>query len=113
MVEHTPWVGNLSLDLRKGALSVSADGLTIIDENGVCWGIVFPDKLGHYDHATAFVRSVNSYDTLVKALEDIKRATIEGRVCDDVAWFDTITTLHDFCDMVLASVNAPVGGNNG
>lgn len=31
------------------------------------------------------------------AIEAIKRATIEGRVCDDVAWFDGITTLHDFC----------------
>lgn len=27
----------------------------------------------------------------------IQRATLEGRVCDDVAWFDEITTLHDFC----------------
>jgi hypothetical protein len=31
----------------------------------------------------------------------IKLATIEGRVCDDVAWFDEITTLHDFCDYLL------------
>lgn len=27
----------------------------------------------------------------------IQNATIEGRVCDDVAWYDEITTLHDFC----------------
>lgn len=40
---------------------------------------------------------------LRKALEAIKQATIDGRVCDDVAWFDTITTLHDFCDQVLAA----------
>lgn len=33
--------------------------------------------------------------------EDIKRATVAGRVCDDVAWFDTITTLYDFCDLML------------
>lgn len=38
---------------------------------------------------------------LRKGYEDIKRATIEGRICDDVAWFDTITTLHDFCDMMI------------
>lgn len=31
----------------------------------------------------------------------IKQATVEGRVCDDVAWFDTITTLHDYCDQLL------------
>jgi hypothetical protein len=43
-------------------------------------------------------------DDLVKALEAIKQATIDGRVCDDVAWFDNITTLHDFCDEVLGRV---------
>lgn len=40
-------------------------------------------------------------ERLRHALEEIKRATIEGRVCDDVAWFDDITTLHDYCDQVL------------
>lgn len=40
-------------------------------------------------------------DALRKALQDIKQATVEGCVCDDVAWFDTITTLHDFCDAAL------------
>ena len=35
------------------------------------------------------------------ALAEIQKATLEGRVCDDVAWFDDITTLHDFCDLVL------------
>jgi hypothetical protein len=39
---------------------------------------------------------------LRSAVEEIKRATVEGRVCDDVAWFDDITTLHDFCDQTLA-----------
>jgi hypothetical protein len=37
------------------------------------------------------------------ALEAIKQATIEGRVCDDVAWFDNITTLHDFCEQALTA----------
>jgi hypothetical protein len=46
-----PWKGNLSVDLRRGTLSVSADGITLIDEAGVCWAIVFPDKKGLYDHA--------------------------------------------------------------
>jgi hypothetical protein len=44
-----------------------------------------------------------------KALEEIRRATIEGRVCDDVAWFDPITTLHDFCDEVLFSLSDDKG----
>jgi hypothetical protein len=35
------------------------------------------------------------------AVEAIRQATIDGRVCDDVAWFDTITTLHDFCEQTL------------
>jgi hypothetical protein len=46
-------------------------------------------------------RLIAQRDALVKALEDIKRATIEGRVCDDVAWFDQITTLHDFCEIAI------------
>jgi hypothetical protein len=41
-------------------------------------------------------------ERLRSALEAIKKATIEGRVCDDVAWFDTITTLHDFCEQTLS-----------
>ena len=42
------------------------------------------------------------------AIKAIKKATIDGRVCDDVAWFDQITTLHDFCDQALeASLPAP------
>jgi hypothetical protein len=45
-------------------------------------------------------------ERLRKAIEDIKQATIDGRVCDDVAWFDTITTLHDFCDLVLDRVGS-------
>ena len=38
---------------------------------------------------------------LEAALRAIMKATVEGRVCDDVAWFDSITTLHDFCDITL------------
>jgi hypothetical protein len=55
-----------------------------------------------FDHETS-AELLRRYDTLVKALQDIKQATIDGRVCDDVAWFDTITTLHDFCDQALAA----------
>lgn len=39
-------------------------------------------------------------------LHAIMKATTEGRVCDDVAWFDGITTLFDFCDMALNPPNA-------
>jgi hypothetical protein len=38
---------------------------------------------------------VAKIERLRSALEAIKKAAIEGRVCDDVAWFDTITILHD------------------
>jgi len=48
---------------------------------------------------------VNDLWREVKRLRDgfreIKKATVDGRVCDDVAWFDTITTLYDFCDLFL------------
>jgi hypothetical protein len=35
------------------------------------------------------------------AIKAVQVATTEGRVCDDVAWFDQITTLHDFCEQTL------------
>jgi capsule polysaccharide export protein KpsE/RkpR len=47
--------------------------------------------------------------TARKAISDIKQATIDGKVCDDVAWFDTITTLHDFCDLALAALTDEEG----
>jgi hypothetical protein len=39
---------------------------------------------------------------LEEALRSIMEAAVEGRVCSDVAWFDNITTLHDFCDLALS-----------
>jgi len=51
-------------------------------------------------------------DVAVAALREIKRATVEGRVCDDVAWFDQIETLYDFCDRIIDKVtNGDVGGS--
>jgi len=47
-------------------------------------------------------------EQLKGALRAIMTATVEGRVCDDVAWFDGITTLHDFCDLVLNGPDAEV-----
>lgn len=67
----TPWTGSLSVDLRKGALSVSADGLTLIDEKHVCWGIIFPDKTGNYDHAVTFTESVNSHAALTAKVAEL------------------------------------------
>ena len=58
-------------------------------------------------------RAFKQRDDLVKALEAISRATIEGRVCDDVAWFDEITTLHHFCEITLDRVLGRVSGAGG
>lgn len=38
---------------------------------------------------------------LRQGYRDIQRAAEEGRVCDDVAWYDSITTLYDFCAIML------------
>jgi hypothetical protein len=46
-------------------------------------------------------RYVDEIDRLRAGMAAIKKATIDGRVCNDVAWFDEITTLHDFCDQFL------------
>lgn len=35
------------------------------------------------------------------ALEAIDKAVMDGQVCDDVAWFDKFTTLHDFIDETI------------
>lgn len=59
--------------------------------------------------AERLIRAVNNHEVLVKAIQDIKAATLNGRVCDDVAWFDEITTLHDFCEIILSQVTDPVG----
>jgi hypothetical protein len=43
-------------------------------------------------------------ELLVNALTAIKRATLNGDVCPDVAWFGPGETLHDFCESVLDRV---------
>lgn len=35
-------------------------------------------------------------------LIEIQKACIAGKICDDVPWFDSITTLHDYIDEVLS-----------
>lgn len=42
-----------------------------------------------------------SNDRYRAALEAIQEAVVEGRVCDDVAWFDPTETLYDFIEEVL------------
>jgi hypothetical protein len=42
---------------------------------------------------------------LEHALRRIMQATLDGTVCDDVAWFYGNETLHDFCEHVLEEVN--------
>lgn len=50
-------------------------------------------------------RAADEIERLRGCLDAIRAATVEGRICDDVAWFDTITTLFDFCDQSLNSSN--------
>lgn len=38
---------------------------------------------------------------LREVLGAIQQAVVDGRVCDDVAWFSTIETLYDFIEEVL------------
>lgn len=40
-------------------------------------------------------------ERLRTAIAAIQQATLDGKVCDDVAWFSGIETLHDYCDRVL------------
>jgi len=56
---------------------------------------------GDYDSIKAAQAIVLERDRLREALDAIRKATLVGRVCDDVAWFDSITTLHDYICGVL------------
>jgi hypothetical protein len=47
------------------------------------------------------IEALDEIKRLRSAIEAIRQATIEGRVCDDVAWFDPVTTLHDYCERTL------------
>lgn len=49
----------------------------------------------------AELHMVLQYRRLDLGVRAIRRATIKGDVCDDVAWFDTITTLHDYCSVLV------------
>lgn len=40
---------------------------------------------------------------MAKALREIMVACASGQVCDDVAWFDDLETLFDFCARSLGN----------
>jgi hypothetical protein len=82
-----------------------------MNKDAESWARVSPKAVSEASQA-------NIFNVLDMALQDIKtmasenerlragyraimKAAVEGRVCDDVAWFDAITTLHDFCDLML------------
>jgi hypothetical protein len=43
----------------------------------------------------------------VFCFKEIQKATIEGKVCDDVAWFSQIETLHDYCGSAVDRLTLP------
>lgn len=48
-------------------------------------------------------------ERLCVCLRMIQQATLDGTVCDDVAWFYGNETLHDYCErMIAASQPAPL-----
>ncbi len=56
------------------------------------------------------MRDADRIALMIDALKAIKRATINGDICDDVAWFDQIETLHDFCDRIIDAVAVSPAG---
>ena len=50
---------------------------------------------------TTLFQAAVEVERLRAAIAAIQQATLDGKVCDDVAWFSRIETLHDYCDRVL------------
>lgn len=71
-LDTSPWRGGLSCDLTAGTFPVCADGVVLIDENGVAWAVVLPDRGGFYGHATRIVEAVNAYDSNKALIEHLK-----------------------------------------
>lgn len=102
-----PWAGKLSVDLRKGALSVNADGLTLIDAKGVCWGIVFPDKTGSYDHAALIVDAVNaSPDARAAVIEECARVAEAYTATLNNDWNKKLGVADDLCGVGIDIADA-------
>jgi len=53
------------------------------------------------------VRLTAQVEEAVASFRAIQKATVEGRVCDDVAWFSQIETLHDYCDAAADRLSTP------
>lgn len=56
------------------------------------------------DDATRIRELEKAVNMLRLGVLSIQKATLEGKVCDDVAWYGPAYTLHDFCgDLLEAS----------
>lgn len=87
----------------------TADGQFMICEMGVhkCQG---SEMIPIPDDATlrAYARVMAAAPLMLAGLIAIRDGTIKGTVGgDDVVWFDQITTLHDFCDQLIAKATEP------
>ncbi len=71
-------------------------------------GCMLPDGgeccAGHLAVCSDWHKQRLEIDRLRKAIADIKQATLDGKVCDDVAWFGLGETLHDFCESTLGDL---------
>jgi hypothetical protein len=52
-------------------------------------------------------RLVSLVESAVASFRAIQDATLKGKVCDDVAWFSDIETLHDYCADVADRLSNP------
>lgn len=110
MTEHTPTPWKISG--RKMKPSSEPYGILLTGErsDGFQSSVAYCARHPGVDTPTAeanaafIIKAVNNHDMLVKAIADIKQATLNGSVCDDVAWFGPGETLHDFCESVLDRV---------
>jgi hypothetical protein len=72
------------------------------------WASRLWPSIGYFVHGQAFL-DIHTLQERIGFLEqgvrDIQQATLDGTVCDDVAWFSEIETLHDHCGWLLDPEN--------
>lgn len=58
---------------------------------------------GRNDESALVIEALRTVDMLRQGIRDIAQACVDGRVCDDVAWFTAIPaeTLFDKCENLL------------
>lgn len=58
---------------------------------------------GDNDESPLVIEALRAVDRLRQGIRDIAQACVDGRVCDDVAWFTEIPaeTLFDKCENLL------------